>query len=64
MPSLLRRSIAETLGTFALVFIGTAVIASKFYPDANFADPRRSRGPRDRPLGDGHGNDEHLGRAT
>jgi aquaporin TIP len=36
MPSLLRRSIAETLGTFALVFIGTAVIASKFYPDANF----------------------------
>jgi MIP family channel proteins len=36
MPSLLRRSIAETLGTFALVFIGTAVMASKFYPDANF----------------------------
>jgi aquaporin TIP len=36
MSSLPRRSIAEALGTFALVFIGTAVIASKFYPDANF----------------------------
>ncbi len=36
MPSLLRRSIAESLGTFALVFIGTAVVASKTYPDAQF----------------------------
>src|SRR6476659_5954397 len=36
MSSLTRRSIAEALGTFALVFIGTAVVASKFYPDANF----------------------------
>jgi MIP family channel proteins len=36
MSSLPRRSIAEALGTFALVFIGTAVVASKFYPDANF----------------------------
>jgi MIP family channel proteins len=36
MSSLPRRSIAEALGTFALVFIGTAVIASKFYPDANY----------------------------
>jgi aquaporin TIP len=36
MSSLPRRSIAEALGTFALVFIGTAVVASKFYPDANY----------------------------
>lgn len=36
MSSLPRRSIAEALGTFALVFIGTAVVASKYYPDANF----------------------------
>lgn len=36
MPSLLRRSIAEALGTFALVFIGTGVIAAKYYPDAQF----------------------------
>ncbi|MGH7511345.1 MAG: MIP/aquaporin family protein [Gemmatimonadales bacterium] len=36
MPSLFRRSIAEAFGTFALVFIGTAVIASKYFPDAQF----------------------------
>jgi aquaporin Z len=36
MPSLLRRSLAEALGTFALVFIGVGSIASKFYPDANY----------------------------
>jgi MIP family channel proteins len=36
MSSLPRRSIAEALGTFALVFIGTGVVASKFYPDAAF----------------------------
>ena len=36
MPSLLRRSLAEALGTFALVFVGTAAVASKFYPDAAY----------------------------
>jgi MIP family channel proteins len=36
MPSLLRRSLAEALGTFALVFIGVGSIASKYYPDANY----------------------------
>lgn len=36
MSSLLRRSIAEALGTFALVFIGVGAVASKFFPDANF----------------------------
>jgi len=36
MSSLPRRSIAEAFGTFALVFVGTAVVASKFYPDANY----------------------------
>src|SRR5262245_23548223 len=36
MSSLPRRSVAEALGTFALVFIGTAAAASKFYPDANY----------------------------
>jgi aquaporin Z len=36
MPSLLRRSLAEALGTFALVFIGVGSMASKYYPDANY----------------------------
>jgi MIP family channel proteins len=36
MPSLFRRSVAEAFGTFALVFVGTAVIASKYFPDAQF----------------------------
>jgi aquaporin Z len=36
MPSLLRRSIAEALGTFALTFIGVGSIAAKYYPDANY----------------------------
>jgi MIP family channel proteins len=36
MPSLLRRSLAEALGTFALVFIGVGSVASKYYPDASF----------------------------
>ena len=36
MPSLLRRSIAEGVGTFALVFIGVASIASTYYPDAKW----------------------------
>jgi MIP family channel proteins len=36
MPSLLRRSLAEALGTFALIFIGVGSVASKYYPDANF----------------------------
>lgn len=36
MPSLLRRSLAEALGTFALVFIGIGSVAAKYYPDANY----------------------------
>jgi aquaporin TIP len=36
MPSLVRRSLAELLGTFALVFIGVASVASKFFPDASY----------------------------
>jgi MIP family channel proteins len=36
MPSLLRRSVAEALGTFALVFIGVGSVASSHYPDANY----------------------------
>jgi MIP family channel proteins len=36
MPSLLRRSLAEALGTFALVFIGAGSVASKFFPDAGY----------------------------
>ena len=36
MPSLLRRSLAEAVGTFALVFIGTGAVAAKYYPDANY----------------------------
>jgi aquaporin TIP len=36
MPSLFRRSLAELLGTFALVFIGAGSIASKYFPDAAY----------------------------
>ena len=36
MPSLLRRSLAEALGTFALVFIGVGSVAAKYYPDASY----------------------------
>src|SRR5690242_16480364 len=36
MSSLLRRSIAEALGTFALIFIGVGSVAAKYYPDANY----------------------------
>src|SRR5690349_14559077 len=37
MSSLLRRSIAELVGTFALVFIGVGSGCAKYYPDANYA---------------------------
>jgi aquaporin Z len=36
MPSLLRRSLAEALGTFALVFIGVGSVAANYYPDARY----------------------------
>jgi MIP family channel proteins len=36
MPSLLRRSLAEGVGTFALVFIGVGSVASTYYPDAKY----------------------------
>jgi aquaporin TIP len=36
MPSLLRRSLAEGIGTFALVFIGAGSVASKYFPDASY----------------------------
>ena len=36
MPSLLRRSLAEALGTFALVFIGAGSVVSKSSPRPNF----------------------------
>jgi aquaporin TIP len=36
MPSLLRRSLAELLGTFALVFIGAGSVATKVFPDAGY----------------------------
>jgi MIP family channel proteins len=34
--SLLRRSLAEGIGTFALVFIGAGSVASKYFPDASY----------------------------
>jgi aquaporin TIP len=36
MPSLFRRSVAEALGTFALVFIGVAAVVEKSASGANF----------------------------
>src|SRR5690349_21706500 len=36
MSSLLRRSTAEAIGTFALIFIGVGSVAAKYYPDANY----------------------------
>ena len=36
MSSLLRRSIAEAVGTFGLVFIGVGSVATTYYPDAKW----------------------------
>ena len=36
MPSLVRRSFAELLGTFALVFFGAGSVASKYFPEATY----------------------------
>jgi aquaporin Z len=36
MRSLLRRSVAEGLGTFALVFIGVGAVASHYFPTGGF----------------------------
>ena len=36
MPSLFRRSLAELLGTYALVFIGAGSVASKYFPEATY----------------------------
>jgi MIP family channel proteins len=36
MPSLVRRSLAEAIGTFGLVFIGCASVASRYYNEANY----------------------------
>jgi MIP family channel proteins len=36
MSSLLRRSIAEAVGTFALVFIGCGSVASRYFNEANY----------------------------
>jgi MIP family channel proteins len=36
MSSLLRRSLAEAVGTFGLVFIGCASVASRYFNEANY----------------------------
>ena len=36
MPTLFRRSLAELLGTFALVFFGAGSVASKYFPEATY----------------------------
>lgn len=36
MHSLLRRSLAELVGTFALVFFGAGSVASKYFPEATY----------------------------
>jgi MIP family channel proteins len=36
MSSLLRRSLAEAVGTFGLVFIGCASVASRYFGEANY----------------------------
>jgi len=36
MPSLFRRSFAEALGTFALVFFGAGSVASEYFPGADY----------------------------